>query len=498
MYSERVAMVYGDRQTTYGDFHDLVARTAGALVDLDSRRGASVGILSANCDRAIVAFHGAIWAGMVPNYLNVRWSAHELGQSIDDFAPSILVVDDNYLDMGLDLLGRCATVTTLVHIGERQDLPEGVLRHSDLLVQAPLLEDRSGDADDMVFLNYTGGTTGKGKGVMHSHATHATGLSVAIAEGFFQPGNTLVVMPLFHIGGISITNAGLMMGSTLYIVPAFDPAQILNLIQDQRIVHALMVPTMWQMLLQYSRFDEYDLSSLKFLRYGASPIDETLLMALRDKLPGVDFMQIYGQTEGVPATLLHDVDHGPEGVAAGRTRSAGTPCFSVEIEIRDDGGQRLPNGEIGEICIRAPYLMLGYLNLPEQTQAALQGSWLCTGDAGYFTDDGYLFVVDRIKDMIVTGGENVYSVEVESVIYQIEGVDQCAIVGLPDEKWGEKVHAEVVLKAGFSLTEDELIAHCREYLAGYKLPRSVALVDALPLTAVGKVDKVAIRDRHHG
>ncbi len=497
MYGDRTALVYGSRKTTYLEFHDQVARTAAGFVELDSSPRASVGILSANCDRAIVAFHGAVWAGMVPNYLNVRWSAHELSASIDDFAPSILLVDDIFLAMGQELLQRCESVTTLVHIGEAVELPGGVLRFTELIADAPLLEDRSGEAHEMAFLNYTGGTTGKGKGVMHSHATHSMAMSVAIADGLFHPGTWLLVMPLFHVAGISIANSGLMTGSTLHILPAFDPKDVLETIHRERISWALLVPTMWQMLLHHPQFPDYDISSLKYLRYGASPIDETLLMELREALPDVDFMQVYGQTEGVPATLLHDSDHSPEGLAAGRTRSAGTPCIGVEIEIRDpDSEQLLPNGEIGEICLRAPFLMSGYLNLPEQTEEALRGDWLHTGDAGYFTDDGFLYLVDRIKDMIVTGGENVYSVEVENIICGMEQVEQCAVVGLPDEKWGEKVHADIVLKEGASLTEEQVIEYCREFLAGYKLPKSAAFVDAIPLTAVGKVDKVAIRTRY--
>jgi len=245
MYGDKLALVYGSRKTTYREFHDEVARTAGAFVGLDPSPRTCVGILSANCDRAIIAFHGAIWAGMVPNYLNVRWSAHELSGSIDDFAPSILVVDDTFLSTGQELLARCASVTTLVHIGEQENLPDGVLRFTELLAAAPLLEDRSTDSNAMAFLNYTGGTTGKGKGVMHSHDTHVAAMSVAIAEGLFTSGNTLLVMPLFHIGGISIANAGLIKGNTLYILPAFEPGQVLKLIQEERIAHALLVPTMW-------------------------------------------------------------------------------------------------------------------------------------------------------------------------------------------------------------------------------------------------------------
>jgi long-chain acyl-CoA synthetase len=206
-------------------------------------------------------------------------------------------------------------------------------------------------------------------------------------------------------------------------------------------------------------------------------------------------MQIYGQTEGLPVSLLYDCDHTAQGVASGRTRSAGTPCYGMEIEIRASDGRALPHGEVGEIALSGPPLMLGYLNMPEKTAETLVDGWMITGDAGFLTEDGYLHVVDRIKDMIITGGENVYSAEVETMINQLDGVEQSAIVGIPDEKWGERVHAEVILKPDATMSEEEVIAHCKNYLAGYKIPKSVAFVDSIPLTAVGKVDKVSIREK---
>ena len=304
-----------------------------------------------------------------------------------------------------------------------------------------------------------------------------------------------MTMPLFHISGIAISNAALMVGNTLYILPAYDPVKVLQTLQDNDIEQAFMVPTMWQMLLHHADFANYNLSALRYLRYGGSPIDETLLMELKTALPKVDCMQIYGQTEGLPVSMLHDCDHTAQAVESGRTRSAGTVCYGVELEIRDPEGNALPPGNIGEITFAGPMLMLGYLNMPEKTAETLIDGRLHTGDAGFLTEDGYLHVVDRIKDMIITGGENVYSAEVETVILQLPGVEQCALIGIADEKWGEKVHAEVILKPGDTLSEVDIIAHCKTYLAGYKIPKSVAFVDAIPLTAVGKVDKVAIREK---
>jgi long-chain acyl-CoA synthetase len=287
-----------------------------------------------------------------------------------------------------------------------------------------------------------------------------------------------------------------MLGNTLFIMPVYDPGKFLLLVQDARIEHVLLVPTMIKMTLDYPDFEQFDISALKHVVYGASPIDETLLRQARARLPGVTLMQIYGQTEGVPATLLHDADHGEAGFASGRTRSAGTPALGVDFKIIDEQGQALPRGEIGEVCMRAPFVMKGYLNMPEQTAAALQGDWLHTGDAGYLSEDNFLYIVDRIKDMIVTGAENVYSVEVESALYRHDAVQNCAVVGLPHQKWGEVVHADVVLKPGQSIEELALIEHCREFIAGYKLPKSIAFVEAIPLTPVGKVDKVTIRKKY--
>jgi long-chain acyl-CoA synthetase len=495
MYGDRIALSFADRQTRYDELYDEIASCAGALVNLDSRAGSSVGVLSLNCDRAIIGFYGAMWAGKVPNYLNIRWSVFELGASIDDFAPSILLVDKMFLEMGLELKQRCSCVEHVILFEGQADSTAGVLSYADILAQASPISDQSVGEHEMAFLNYTGGTTGKGKGVIHSHASHIATLAMCTAENFFCRGRTLMTMPLFHISGIGISNAGLMAGNTLYILPAYDPLTVLQTLQSEAIEQAFMVPTMWQMLLHHPDFTSYDLSTLRYLRYGGSPIDETLMMELKAALPGVDFMQIYGQTEGLPISMLFDCDHTAQGVESGRTRSAGTVCYGVDLEIRDPEGNALPPGDIGEITFSGPMLMLGYLNMPEKTAETLVDGRLHTGDAGFLSPDGYLHVVDRIKDMIITGGENVYSAEVETVIMELTCVEQCALIGIADEKWGERVHAEVILKAGATLAEAELIAHCKTYLAGYKVPKSVAFVDAIPLTAVGKVDKVAIREK---
>jgi acyl-CoA synthetase (AMP-forming)/AMP-acid ligase II len=495
-HGNKAALVYAERITSFEEFYQQVSRCASVLAELDTGTGVRVGILSLNSDRAIISFHAAIWAGMVPNYLNIRWAAFELSESIDDFTPSILVVDDMFLELGQEMRQRCDSVKALVYIGEQDCTAEDVLSYPNAVAAALPLEDRSGDPDGMAFLNYTGGTTGKSKGVIHSHNSHIAGMITCVAEKFIRRGNNALVTPLFHISGIAVSNTALMLGNTLFIMPTFDPGKFLQLVQDARIEHVLLVPTMIKMMLDHPTFDDFDTSSLRHLVYGASPIDEGLLRQTRKQMPGVSLMQIYGQTECVPATLLFNEDHSEAGFVSGRTRSAGSAALGVDIEIRDSEEQALPAGEIGEICLRAPFLMKGYLNKPEQTATALREGWLHTGDAGYLSDDNYLYVVDRIKDMIVTGAENVYCVEVENALYRHAAVQDCAVVGPPHEKWGEMVHADVVLGPGESFSEEDLIEHCREFIAGYKMPKSVEFVDAIPLTPVGKVDKVAIRGKY--
>ncbi|WOJ93783.1 AMP-binding protein [Congregibacter variabilis] len=496
LYPEKPALVCGDRTVNYGEVHDLVSRGAAVLQSLDSSPAARVGILSLNSDRAILAFHAAIWAGRVPNYLNIRWAAFELSQSIDDFEPSVLMVDDAFLEVGREMLKRCDSVKSLIYIGEQPAAPEKTLHWvGSIAAAAPLVDSAVGN-DEMAFLNYTGGTTGKSKGVIHTHNTHMAALMTCMAEGFFQRGTCAMVTPLFHISGIAVSNASLMMGNTLYMLPAFDPGKFLQLVQNAAIEYTFIVPTMIKMVLDHPEFSSFDIASWEYITYGASSIDEALLLRAREQLPGVSFMQIYGQTEGLPASLMFDADHREAGFASGRTRSAGIPPLGMELKIIDVNGASLPRGEVGEICMRGPSLMKGYLNMPVQSAAALQDGWLHTGDAGYVNEDDFLYIVDRIKDMIISGGENVYSAEVENALARHQAVQSCAVVGLPHEKWGEVVHADVVLCPSASTTEEALITHCREYIAGYKLPKSISFVEAIPLTPVGKVDKVKIRQKY--
>jgi len=305
----------------------------------------------------------------------------------------------------------------------------------------------------------------------------------------------MVVTPMFHVAGCALC---LILGKRLnpaVIVPFFDELQILQAIQQHRVNELFLVPTMIKRLIEHPRFSEFDLSSLRLVGYGAAPIDATLLEQAMERLPaGAEFSQAYGMTELSPTIIsMGDAEHRPGPQRERLLRAAGKPLPIAEVRVVDAQDQELPAGQVGEICARGPMTMLGYWNRPEESAAALKGGWMHTGDMGYFDEDGYLYVVDRLKDMIVSGGENIYSAEVENAIAQLPQVSMCAVIGVPDEEWGERVHAVVVLREGQSLNADAIMAHCRERIAAYKCPRSVEFCGELPLSAAGKLQKFQLR-----
>jgi acyl-CoA synthetase (AMP-forming)/AMP-acid ligase II len=302
---------------------------------------------------------------------------------------------------------------------------------------------------------------------------------------------------MFHVAGTSNVFACTWVGARQTILPRFEARSVLATIERDRISHTVFVPTMLAMLLEHA--EGADMSSVRHLQYAASPIAPDLQRRVLEWLPECDVVQFYGMTEAAPTiTQLsagdHRRGHRGEQPYASRLRSIGVPVVGVQAEIRDLDGGRVGAGEIGELCVRGPNVMLGYWNRPDETAQALRGGWMHTGDAGYMDDGGYVFLTDRIKDMIISGGENVYSVEVENVLAQHPAVATVAVIGVPDETWGERVHAVVVPAAGRTVTLEELRTFCAERVAGYKAPRSVELVGTLPLSAAGKVLKRQLRE----
>ncbi len=301
--------------------------------------------------------------------------------------------------------------------------------------------------------------------------------------------------PMFHLADGAMTFLSTAFGGTHCFLPRFDPLALMKLIAAQGVTHALLVPTMINMVVNHPEVAQHDLSSLQYLVYGASPMPEAVIRRALEVLPKANFIQAYGQSEASPVlTLIPHKYHCFSGPFAGRLKSAGRAVIGCEVAVLDEEDREVPRGTVGEVCARGNIVMQGYWNQPELTAQTLRNGWLHTGDGGYMDEEGFLFIVDRVKDMIITGGENVYSAEVEEALYGHAAVAECAVIGIPDPQWGERVHAVVRCKPNSAATEDELIAHCRALIANYKLPRSVSFsTDPLPLSGAGKILKTELR-----
>ncbi|WP_304304067.1 long-chain fatty acid--CoA ligase [Pseudacidovorax intermedius] len=488
------AAICGDERRTWAELAGRIERLAGALAALGVAPGDRVGMMALNSVRYLEYFYGCWWAGAVVNPVNIRWNPHEVAYSLDDCDTRVLIVDDAFAPLVPQLRQLSRSLRTVIFCG-RGTPPEGALDYEALLAEATPRDDLRRGGGDLAAVMYTGGTTGRPKGVMLGHDNlYINALSNASGVPRVGVKVGLVVSPMFHVAGCGLS---LLMAQRLVpqvIVPAFDEVAIMAAVQAHRANEIFLVPTMIKRLIEHPRFAEFDLSSLKLMLYGAAPIDATLLAQAMAALPGADFAQAYGMTELAPTVVtLGPEEHRPGPQRERLLRAAGRPVPIAEVRIVDGEGRELPPGEVGEITARGPMVMQGYWNKPAETAAALRDGWMHTGDMGRLDADGYLFVVDRLKDMIVSGGENVYSAEVENAIAQLPQVSMCAVIGVPDERWGERVHAVLVLREGQSLDEAEVIAHCRAHIAGYKCPRSVEFRAALPLSAAGKLQKFELR-----
>lgn len=484
--------IFGSRVRTYAEAEDRIARFAGALREFGVADGERVAILGLNSDRYLESFYAVPWAGGVINPVNIRWSPREVALSLNDCDTRILLVDDTFFPMVDRLRTDVPELTTIIYIGEG-DTPDGALSYEELITQTSPISDARRSDEDLFGILYTGGTTGTPKGVMLPHrAVLSSAFSMAIAAGSpDRGGRVLHAAPMFHIADTALGTLAAATLSTHVIIPAFAPDAALAAVEEHGVTSMFLVPTMVQMLLDHPKTAEADLTKIKVLLYGASPMSEAVLVRAQSAFPNAAFMQAYGMTELAPTTaVLTPEDHADPSLL----RSAGRATPLAQVKIVDPTDQELPRGEIGEIIARGDHMMTGYWNRPEQTAEAMRGGWMHTGDAGYMNDDGYVFVVDRVKDMIITGGENVYSVEVENALARHPAVASAAVVGVPDDKWGERVHAYVILRPGQSVELSELQEFCREYIAGYKIPRSMEFIEEFPMSGAGKILKRDLRE----
>jgi acyl-CoA synthetase (AMP-forming)/AMP-acid ligase II len=480
-----------ERVRSFTDVADRVARLAGAFASLGIREGDRVAILSLNSDRYSEYLLATPWAGAVLNPINIRWSAAEISYSLRDSDTRTLLIDDTFLPLLPELRSKSTDLTNVIHCGDGA-APASLLSYEELIAANAPVPDAHRCGSDLAGLFYTGGTSGHPKGVMLTHDNLMTSALGCLASGLFltSGGPLLHAAPMFHLADLAIWLAQVCRGGTHVFIPAFRPDRVLEAVQQHRITDMLLVPTMVQMLVDDLALPDHDTSSLQAVLYGGSPISAALLERAAQRLPTAALVQAYGMTEVSPvATLLAPADHDDPTLR----RSGGRAAPHSEVRIVGEDDSELPRGEVGEITVRGAHVMAGYWGKPGETVTALRGGWMHTGDAGYMDDRGYVFVVDRIKDMIVSGGENVYSVEVENALARHPAVATSAVIGVPDERWGERVHAVVVFATGQRASDEELRDFCKTLIGTYKVPRSFEVVDALPVSAAGKVLKRELR-----
>jgi acyl-CoA synthetase (AMP-forming)/AMP-acid ligase II len=486
------------RIRTWGELADRVARLAGALQNLGVDEGDRVAILALNSDRFIEYYFAVWWAGAVVVPMNVRWSPAENAYSLTDSGTKVLFTDRAFASIVPEVQKQARGLETLVYMDE-DGLPGGMLAYEQLIASTAPAVDVRRAGDELAGIYYTGGTTGFPKGVMLPHrALWYNGL-VAARHFYMEPDDCMLhAAPMFHLADGAGSMGMTMAGGAHAFVPSFTPEGVIDAIATGDVTHTLLVPTMIGMVLQSPAFHPDKFRSCRYLIYGASPMPEGLLRQVMEQLPETRLIQGYGQTEMAPlVSTLGPACHSLEGSGSGRLRSAGRVVDGCEVRILDDDEREVPRGEVGEIVARSPGSMLGYWNLPEQTTATLKDGWVHTGDGARIDDDGFVFIVDRLKDMIVTGGENVFSAEVESAISTHAAVAAVAVIGIPSDQWGEAVHAIVVPQEGMSVTEQEIIDHCKPLIANYKWPRSITIrAEPLPLSGAGKVLKRDLRAPH--
>ena len=501
---DREAIIFEDKRFTFAQLQERAFRLADALIHLGVGPGDRVATVQVNCNELVETCLAAATIDGVYMPLNFRAVADELTFMLNDAEPKVLLVGKRYFDLVDSIRPHLKSVVHCIALEEpHKDWP-----FYDDVLEAASPEERfpSAEDDDLVVLMFTAGTTGVAKGVMLTHNSFSSYILANVEPVEFETEEkNILTVPLYHIAGLQAVLAAVYGGRTLIIQRQFEAKEWMSLVQEERADRAMLVPTMLKQIMDQPDFHAYDLSSLKVVTYGAASMPLEVIKRAIQEFPGSAFINAFGQTETASTiTMLGPGDHvipkdaPPEELERRlkRLTSIGTPLPDVDVRIVDEEGNEVSTGEVGEIVAQGPRLMKGYWGSQSATEETMRGGWLYTGDLGYMDSEGYIYLAGRAKDFIKRGGEMISPEEVEQLLLTHPAVEDTAVIGVPDDHWGERPRALVVLKRNTQANEDELIEYCRDRIASFKRPESVVFVQDLPRNPMGKVLKRVLREEY--
>ena len=500
---DKTAIVFEGKRYTFSQLNERVNRLANGLIKLGVKKGDRVAFIQVNCNQCVETYFAVAKAGAIYLPLNFRAKEKEISYMLNTAEANTIIAGDRYIPIIQAIQPECKDLKNVISIETKQ---EGMHYYEDLISSSsPDDVITEIDDDDTTILMYTAGTTGFPKGVMLSHTSFSSYMleNVTPADPDADDSNILTV-PLYHVAGIQAMMAAIYGGRTLVMERQFEPEEWMTLVETEKANRAMMVPTMLKQLLDHENFKKHDLSSLRVITYGAAPMPIPVIKKALEEFPGVNFINAFGQTETASTiTALGPEDHvltgTPEEIERklARLASIGKPMANVEMKVIDDDGKALGPNEVGEILARGPRAMSGYWKDEEKTANTIdKDGWVHTGDVGYVDEEGYYFLSGRSSDMIIRAGENISPEEMENAIREMPAVEDVAVIGVPDETWGEEPRAVIITKKGQTITEEEVMEHCRQKLASFKRPRSVMFVDDLPRNPLGKLLKKDIREKY--
>jgi len=516
LFGRKIGVVCENQRFSYAEFNERCDRLSDALLKLGLRKGDRVAYLSFNCHRLLEGYYGVPQIGSILLPLNIRLSPEELGYILNDSSPRLLFFDPGFGPLVEVLRSYTSSLEHYIALQEPECGAGGKAEpawahprsYDQLLAEAEprVIDYRTIDENAVAELFYTSGTTAHPKGVMLTHRNlylHAFYTALGLAGACRNDGEVhLYTVPLFHVNGWGAPHIMALTGGRNIMIKKFDPAAVLDLVQREGVTRLHMVPTMVIALLNHPDFAKYDLSNVKVVMMGGAPTSMALIRQVEHKIPGCVAEGGYGLTETSPViTVAHIKAHlkdDPEQTNLRRKATAGYALAGTEIRVVGPSGQDVAadGREVGEVIVRGDVVMAGYWKQPEETARAIRDGWLYTGDLATIDEEGYVLIVDRAKDMVLSGGENIATAEIERVIYAHLAVLECTVIAVPDDTWGEVPKAVITLREGHTTTEREILDHCRQHLAAFKVPKSVEFVDVLPKGGTGKILKKVLREKY--